>query len=233
MAIEGVLGGDRPMEAGARAGSRSRGRAKAATVAIAPAVLLAGSALHPFIGLGPPDDARIASAVVSQPTLWGLAHLLIGLGSGLVALAFLSIRSHLRDEGDERWSPVGLAAIVFSSSLYAMLPGMEFGALAAAEIGADVRSAQEAIQAWFLPAILVGGLTFAFGATRFSRAVSVMGIGSSRQTRFVAGALMVAGISRLFPLTGAQLYLHAAALAAALWPLSYLMAKRSAIRSSP
>jgi hypothetical protein len=226
MAVEGVLGSDRPTEAVARAG----GRAKAAIVAVAPAVILAGSALHPFIGLGPPDDATIARAVVSQPTLWGFAHLLIGLGSGLVALAFLAIRSHLRDEGDERWSPVGLAAIVLSSSLYALLPGMEFGALAAAKIGADVRSAQAAIQPWFVPAILVGGLTFALGATRFARAISVIGIGSSRQTRFVVGALMVAGISRLFPLTGAQLYLHAAALVAALWPLSYVMAKRSAMR---
>jgi hypothetical protein len=230
MSVEGILGSDRPTDAVARAESGAGGRAKAAIVAVAPAVILAGSVLHPFIGLGPPDDAAIARAVVSQSTLWGFAHLLIGLGSGLVALAFLAIRSHLRDEGDERWSPVGLAAIVLSSSLYALLPGMEFAALAAAKIGADVRSGQAAIQPWFVPAILMGGLTFAFGATRFARAISVIGIGTSRQTRFVAGALMVAGISRLFPLTGAQLYLHAVALVAALWPLSYVMAKRSTMR---
>lgn len=84
-------------------------------MAIAPAVLLLGFLLHPFTGVGPPDDAAIAAAAVSHPRLWGASHLIIALGSGLLALAFLAIRSHLRDVGEERSSPRALSFMVMST----------------------------------------------------------------------------------------------------------------------
>ena len=103
----------------------------AASVAIAPAVLLTGFVSHPYIGLGFPDPAVVAAAVASDPTRWGLAHLAVGLGSGLAVLAFLAIRGYLHEAGGERRGGPALPFIVIGSTLYTMLPGMEFAPLAA------------------------------------------------------------------------------------------------------
>jgi hypothetical protein len=118
----------------------SRRRWQAASLVIAPAVMAAGMALHPHIG-NPADDeflARLASAVLADPTRWAVAHLIVAVGSGLLVLAFISLRALLRDAGEERWSPRGLPFIVMGSTFYALLPAMEFAPLAAAGAGASV-----------------------------------------------------------------------------------------------
>ncbi len=103
--------------------STARARSRAAIVAIAPGVLLAGFASHPYIGVGPPDEAAIAAAVASEATRWGLSHLMVAVGSGLAVLAFLAIRSYLRQAGEERWSSLALPFIVMGSTLFTVRPG--------------------------------------------------------------------------------------------------------------
>jgi hypothetical protein len=106
----------------------------------------------------PTDPAAIASAASSDTTRWGIAHLAIGVGYGLAVLAFLAIRSYLREAGEERWSSLALPFIVIGSTLL-----MEIGLLAAAEAGADVQAVQSALFPWFIPILLTGAITFGLG----------------------------------------------------------------------
>src|SRR5215204_3193778 len=130
----------------------TRARFGAAIVALAPAVMLAGLFAHPYIATLP-DEAAVAEAVAADTTYWGLVHLTAAVASGLLVLAFLAIRSHLREAGEERWSILALPFIVMGGTLFAVLPGMEFVPLAAAEAGADVQATQAALAPWFLPVL--------------------------------------------------------------------------------
>jgi hypothetical protein len=201
----------------------TRARSRAAIVAIAPAVLLAGFIAHPYIGLGPPDDAAIAAAVVSDTTRWGLAHLTVSVGSGLAVLAFLAIRSYLLEAGEERWSAQAVPFIVMGSTLFAVLPGMEFAPLAAAVTGGDVRAAQAALRPWFAPVLVAGAFTFALGILGFARGIAYSGVLGRRLTWLVVGALAVLAAARFVPLGAVQFYVQGAAGVVALWPLAYEM----------
>src|SRR5215203_1797111 len=112
----------------------TRARFRAAIVAIAPAVLLVGFFYHPYIS-PPTDPVAIAAAADSDATRWGLAHLAISVGYGLVVVAFLAIGSYLSEAGEERWSILALPFIVMGSTLFVVLTGMEIGQMAAAETG--------------------------------------------------------------------------------------------------
>jgi len=118
--------------------STTRVRLRAAIVAIAPAVLLAAFVYHPYIA-NLTDKAAVAAALASDTTRWWLSHLAVGVGSGLVVLAFLATRSYLREAGEERWSILALPFIVMGSTLFAFLPAMEIAMLGAAEAGAEFR----------------------------------------------------------------------------------------------
>ena len=59
-----------------------------------------------------PDKAAVAAALASDTTRWGFSHLAVGVGSGFTLLAFLAIRSYLREAGEERWSILALPFIV-------------------------------------------------------------------------------------------------------------------------
>ena len=109
-----------------------RARFGASIVALAPAVMLVGLFAHPYIATLP-DEAAVAASVTADTTRWGLVHLTVGVASGLLVLAFLAIRSYLRGTGEDRWSILALPFIVVGSTLFAVLPGMEFAPLAAAE----------------------------------------------------------------------------------------------------
>jgi hypothetical protein len=74
----------------------TRARLGAAIVALAPAVMLAGLFAHPYIATLP-DEAGVAEAVAADTTYWGLVHLTAAVASGLLVLAFLTIRSYLRE----------------------------------------------------------------------------------------------------------------------------------------
>jgi hypothetical protein len=200
----------------------TRARFGAAIVALAPAVMLVGLFAHPYIATLP-DEAAIAEAVAADTTYWGLVHLTAGVASGLMVLAFLALRSYLREAGEERWSVLALPFIVVGSTLFTMLPGMEFAPLAAAEAGVDGEAIQAALAPWFLPILVTGAITFAVGVFAFAKGIADSRILSLRLSRLVVGALVVMAISRLVPVGAVQFYVQGAAGIVALWPLAYEM----------
>src|SRR5918996_4801792 len=105
-------------------------------VMVAPVVLLAALVAHPYLSGRLPNDAEVAEAVAGGTTRWGLVHLATSVASGLIILAFLAVRSYLREAGEDRLSTLGVPFVVLGSTLFAVLPGMEFAPLAAAETGA-------------------------------------------------------------------------------------------------
>jgi hypothetical protein len=205
-----------------------RERFRAAIVAIAPAVLLAVFVYHPYIA-DLTDKAAVAAALASDTTRWGLSHLAVGLGSALAVLAFLAIRSYLREAGEERWSILALPFIIVGSTLFAFLPAMEIAMLAAAEVGADLQAVLTALDSWFFPILLAGAITFAVGVLDFAMGIARSGVLSPRLTWIVAGALVVMAAARFVPL-GAALYVGGAAAIVALWPLAYEMWKHPEAR---
>jgi hypothetical protein len=202
----------------------TRAQFRAAIVAIAPAVMLAGLFAHPYIATLP-DEAAVAEAVAADTTYWGLVHLTAAVASGLLVLAFLAIRSYLRDAGEERWSVLALPFIVVGGTLFAVLPGMEFVPLAAAEAGADAEAAQAALAPWFIPIQMTGAITFAVGVFAFAKGIANSRVLSRRLTWLVVGALVVMAVSRLVPVGAVQFYVQGAAGVVALWPLAYEMWK--------
>ena len=201
-------------------------RSRGAILFVAPAVLLAGWLYHPYIAL--PRASDVAGAAASDPTRWGLAHVTVGVGYGLMALAFLALRASLRAAGEERWSVRALPLAVLGSSLITILTGMEFAPLTAAETGADVEAVQEELVPWFPAVALVSGLCFALGTLGFAVAIARSGVASPGVSRFVVVALVVLAVAHLVPL-GAAFYVRAAAGVAALWPLGYLVREQSSV----
>lgn len=203
----------------------------AAIVAIAPAVLLAGLVYHPYIPFVP-DPAAVAAEAAADTTRWGIAHLVVGVGSGFAVLAFFAVQSHLRAAGAERLSDLAFPLIVMGSTLFTLLPGMEFAVLAAARTGADVQAAQTALVPWFVPTLLTGAVSFVLGVLGFARGIAHSGILSPRLTRLIVAALVLMAAARFVPLGIVQFYVGGAAGIVALWPLAYAMWTHTAARSA-
>jgi hypothetical protein len=192
----------------------------------APAVLLATLVTHPYLSGRLPNDAEVAEAVAGGITRWGLVHLATSVASGLIILAFLAVRSYLREAGEDRFSAVGVPFIVIGSTLFAVLPGMEFAPLAAAETGAttaEIEATQEALSSWFVPVLASGALAFAIGVFSFARAISVTTLGGPALTRVVVVALIFMAVSRAVPLAAVQFYVQGVAAIVAMWSLAYAM----------
>lgn len=204
---------------------------QAIIVAFAPAALAVALVAHPYLPGRLPNDEAVAAAVAAAGTTrWGLVHVAAAVASGLVLLAFLAIRDHLRDAGDQQASALGVPFVVIGITLYAMLPGMEFAALAAAETGtdlADIAAAQAAVQEWFVPVLMISGLTFAIGVLGFVRGITTTRVLSPPTTAVVAGALVVMALSRLVPLAASQFYVQSAAGILAFGPLAYHIWRRA------
>ncbi len=194
-------------------------------VVIAPVIWLAALSYHPYLPGRQPNLEALAEAVESDPTRWGTAHLATGVASALLILAFVAIRTHLHEAGEDRWSAAALPFLVIGCTLYAMLPGMEFAPLAAFETGGDVEAAQEALLPWFIPLLVAGGITFAIGTFGFAVAVFRSGLLGPGLTRVIAAALVVMALSRLVPLSAVQFYLQGVAGLVALLPLAHSMWK--------
>lgn len=205
--------------------STKRTRYGAAAVALAPAVMLAALASHPFIARLP-DAAAVADAVARSTTLWGFVHLLTLVGSALIALAFLAIRAHLRDAGEDRFSAWALPWVIVGSALYGFLPGLEFAPLAAARSGGDVVAVQAALQPWFLPVLATSAVIFAVGVLGFAQGIAASRILSRPLAAVVVTGLVVLAVTRFVPLAVVQFYVQAAAGLVALWPLAYQMWER-------
>ena len=191
----------------------------------APAALLAALVAHPYLAGRLPNDAEVAAAVASGTTRWGLVHLATSVASGLIMLAFLAVRSYLREAGEDRLSTLGVPFVVIGSTLFAVLPGMEFAVLAAAETDATtagIEATQEALSSWFVPVLVSGASAFAIGVLGFARALSITTVGGPALTRVVVGALIVMAISRFVPLAAVQFYVQGVAAIVALWPLAYV-----------
>jgi hypothetical protein len=202
----------------------TRARIRAAIVAIAPAVLLFAFVYHPYIA-NLTDKAAVAAALTSDTARWGLSHLAVGVGSGFTVLAFLAIRSYLREAGEDRWSILGLPFIVMGSTLFAFPPAMEIAMLAAAEEGADVQAVLAALDSWFFPILLTAAVIFVLGVFAFAKGIADSRILSRRLSRLVVGALVVMAVARLVPVGAVQFYVQGAAGIVALWPLAYEMWK--------
>lgn len=138
-------------------------------------------------------------------------------------LAFIAARGFLREAGEDRWSAIGLPFVVMGSTLYALLPAMEFTPLGAHAAGADVAAAQTALMPWFRPILLIGALLFAVGALGFAIGIPRSRLLSPRFARLVAVALVIMAAARFFPVGAAQLYLGPAAGVVALWALAYVI----------
>lgn len=207
-------------------------RARAAIAVVAPSLLLVGFVLHPDVGNPGDSDftAGIAEAVAADTTRWAISHLAVAVGSGLLILAFLAVRSYLHEAGEDRWSAVGLPFIVMGSTLFSLLPATEFAPLATAEAGFDlagIRASQEALRPWFVPILVLGGLTFLLGTLAFAAAIARSGVFSRRMTTVVVIALVAMAAARLVPL-GAAMRVGAAIGAVAMWPLAQKMGRLSA-----
>jgi len=208
-----------------------RNRWRTTVVVVAPVVLLAVFVAHPYLSGRLPNDAGVAEAVAAGPTRWGAVHLATTVASGLIILAFLAVRSYLREAGEDRFSALGVPFVVIGSTLFAVLPGMEFAPLAAAETGAtttEIEATQEALASWFLPVLVTGALAFAIGVFAFARAISIVTVGSRGVTRVVVAALIVMAVSRFVPLAAVQFYVQGVAVIVALWPLAYAMRTQAA-----
>lgn len=203
--------------------SLQRSAPRACMVAGAPLVLALAFAFHPYLPGRQPNVAALGDAVVADPTRWGVVHLATGLGSALLAVAFLLVANHLAEAGETRWSRIGLPLALVGCVLYAMLPAMELAPLAAFESGGDPVAAQEELLGWFLPVLILSGITFGAGAVCLAVSVSRSRLLPKAATRLVAGALVVMALSRFVPLSAVQFYLHSLASYAALLPLAYSM----------
>jgi hypothetical protein len=217
-----LVGGGLAFEKAAEQGAMIA-RLRAAIVAVAPIVLLGAFVAHPYIGLGPPNEAAVAKAAAANTFRWGIAHILAGIASGLMLLAFLAIRSYLREAGENRWSALAVPFVAVGATLYAIPPGMEFAALAAAETGADIEAAQSAVQPWFLAVFLGSGIASAIGAFCFAKALSAVRRMDVTVPAISVIALGGVAVTRLVPLIGVQFYVHAAVTLVALLPLAYVM----------
>lgn len=209
--------------------NETRAQFRAAIVAIAPVVMLVGFLYHPFIAVLP-DSAAVAAAVTADESRWVLSHLLIGVGSGILLLAFLAIRSYLREAGEERWSTIAVPFVVLGSTLFALLPAMEIGLLGGAQAGANLEAAQDALQPWFLPILFSGSLLFMLGVVGFAVAIAQSSILNSGMTWLAGTALVVMGLARIVPLGVFQFYIGGIAGIVALWPLAYVMWQQRAAR---
>lgn len=208
----------------------------AASLAAAPVVVGISFLTHPHIGtrVGEPGlTDEIAAEIAADPGMWIFSHLLLAVGSGLLALAFIALRGFLRDAGEETWSAVGLPFAVLGSVLFALLPAMEMAPLAAHEAGVDVAAVQQALDATvFGPVLLAGSALFAIGAIAFAVGVYKSGILSRTTGGLVAGALVVVAITRFVPVFAVLFYVQTVALLVALWPLAYIMWTRAAPEAS-
>src|SRR5215203_2150156 len=180
----------------------TRARFGASIVALAPAVMMFAFVYHPYIA-NLTDKAAVAAALASDTTRWGISHLALGVGSGLVVLAFVAIRSYLREAGEERWSILALPFIVIGSTLFAFLPAMEIAMLSVVRAGADVQVVLIALDSWFFPILLRGAITFALGVLGFAMGIVRSGVLGPQLTWLVVGALVVMAAARFVPLGAA------------------------------
>lgn len=202
-------------------------RARITILAVAPVVMLAAYVYHPHIAILPSAEA-VAHAVQADTQRWAIAHFGVALGAALMALAFIALRGHLRDAGENRWSMIALPFLVMGAALYAFLPGMEFTVLAASLTGGDVVASQQAINPWFTPTMMSSALMNAIGLGCLARGISRSNALDAGVRPLVLIALVVMAASRFVPIGPVQFYVQGMAGVLALWPIAQDIARRAA-----
>lgn len=220
----------RILDTQSRTGPAAGGRAGAIAVGAGPVLLLAAFLWHPPLPGRLPDDAAVADAAAADPTRWGLVHLATVLASAAIAVAFVAVRDHLRAHGDAGPTTFGLGAVVVGSTMYAVLPGLEFAQLAALETGADLAATQAALRGWFMVFLLGGSVVFLLGMIAFAVAVRRTAPMGGGLDTVVVVALVVFGLTRLVPVGAVQFYVQSAAAMLALLPLAVDMWVRARTR---
>jgi hypothetical protein len=135
-------------------------------------------------------------------------------------LAFIAIRGFLHDAGEDHYSEVGLPFVALSAALYAVLPGMELGAIAAVDMGASVAQMEESLDPWFVPILMSSALLNLIGLVWFARGIRAARVLAPTQTTLVVTALVVMALARFVPLGAVQFYLQGTAGMVALWTIA-------------
>src|SRR6185503_18812079 len=144
------------------------------------------------------------------------------VGSALMVIAFISVRDFLVRSG-ARMGAHALSWVAFGGVLYAVLPGFEFSALAAAQTGGDIVKVEQALEPWFLPTLFVGAIANAIGVFGFARAVRTAPVMEPTQSKVVVIALVVMAVSRFIPLGAVQFYTQGVAGVVGLLTIAFVM----------
>lgn len=200
---------------------RTRMRAGATALFIAPVVLLAGILAHPFVR-SYLDTSVVAEAVRGAPGRWALSHLLIAVGLGLLLVAVTVIRREFRDAGEQRWSVVAMPLLFVGATLLGALVGSEVTLAAVATSGQDVLAVLEASETSITPLYLGGALLFAAGWVSLAVAFRRAPILPSVQNGVAVVALIVIPIGLFVPQTSGA-YAYGVALLVPNWLIGYRM----------
>ena len=203
-----------------------RGRFQAAIVAIAPVILLAGVAYHPFVARLT-DRTELAGAISQDATRWGVAHVAVGIGLGLWLVAFLAVCSYLQQSGEKRWSATAVPFLVMGTTFTLFLPAMETAVGGAAQAGANPESVLAELRPVFMGSMVAGGLLSAAGVIMVAIGIARSGAFDRQRSRILVAALAIVAVCRLIP-NGRALYAGAVAGVAALVPIAIAMWRQHA-----
>lgn len=199
---------------------------RAASVALAPVVLLVGFLTHPYVA-DLMDEAEVAAAAAADPARWGLAHIIIGLGVALSVLLFFAVRTHLRGMGENRWSFLSVPLAALGLTSFAVIVGVDgLGGRAAAEMGVEAAFFEEVFAA-MLPIQLVAGIFTALAIIALVLALAGSGLLGGAMRAVVSIAFLVTAASLLVPM-GWAAYVGSAALVVGAWPVAFAMWPRAA-----
>ena len=199
-----------PQRETVRVSATTSARFRAAIVAVAPAVLLAGLSTTRMSRTRPMRRRSLRSRRRHALGAHTPRHRR-GVRAGS---ARVPRHSPLPSGGGRgRWSVLALPFAVMGSALFMIFTGMEFAPLAAAETGGDMEATQSELIPWFIPILATGAITFTLGALGFAMAVTRNRVLSGQLTRLVVGALVVMAAARFVPLGAAH--------TSSAWPASW------------
>ncbi len=136
-------------------------RLRATAVFAAPLVVFLGFVTLPYVTDSTPEG--FASAALAEPLRWGWGNLIVTVGLLLLTLAAFSIRTYLRDAGEDRWSPFAIPMILFGHGLIAFVLGADMLARIGLADGGLALETALADTAWLAAIETVGGLLMPLG----------------------------------------------------------------------
>lgn len=184
----------------------ARAQVDRAVLFVAPVVFLAGLVAHPFVR-NYMDTEVIATAIIGAPGRWGMAHLIIAVGVGLVLLAALAIRRQFQIAGEHRWSGIGLALLIVGGVLLGAVVGAEITLSAVVNSGSDVLAVLTEAETWTRPLFIGGIALFALGWLSFAGAFYKVAMLGQTRSRLAIMALIAIPVGTFIPqTTGSYVY---------------------------